>query len=360
MSSSGFFQHSRLRLVLQHLLGRADASRHATLLWLLAIATEKQLPLVSALYALADESSGSRWKRSVEDLGAMIEDGTPLWQALGAVPDLLPAETLSTLQTAGRNGTLVSALRMEAQRISDSVEDSAGESPLAVIFYVSCVALIGAVIVGFLMVFVVPKFKAIFEDFGVDLPDSTIALIDSSGNFLVYFILPISFMLSGLLIWLTGQIFGFWSSPVPRLVSAFPRMAVGGVLRNLGLCVDAGKPLPQAIEAASDYQFSRRLHLQLESVRDAMRAGADCWESLCEEGLINRKELALLKSAERAGNLGWALKSVGKEVDACWRRRILRLVQLLKPAALLVVGLVVMFVTVAMFMPLIKLIRDLA
>ena len=76
-------------------------------------------------------------------------------------------------------------------------------------------------------------------------------------------------------------------------------------------------------------------------------------ESLYRHGLIRKSDLAVLQSAERAGNLSWALRELA---DSNRRRLAYRLnaaLQLLFPPAVLCFGAAVLFIVVAMFLPLI-------
>ena len=66
------------------ILQRGKRTRQASLLWVLTVATDKQVSLTNALDALADESAG-RWSFMVQDLAAMLKQGTPLQEAIAVL-----------------------------------------------------------------------------------------------------------------------------------------------------------------------------------------------------------------------------------------------------------------------------------
>ena len=173
-----FFYTNPIALIVLSLLGINYESRRAALLWVLAIATEKQLPLANALDALAGESDGV-WRNNIEDFAAMIQDGTPMAEAAASVPGLLSDESIMAIRAAAESGTLVTALRSEAERVSLQQELS-NRKIIQTVVYITAVATLAMLIVSFIMIYIIPKFKKIFEDFGVEVPAITTSLIDIS------------------------------------------------------------------------------------------------------------------------------------------------------------------------------------
>ena len=88
--------------------------------------------------------------------------------------------------------------------------------------------------------------------------------------------------------------------------------------------------------------------------------GGDWCESLRRHGLIRQPELAILQAAQRVGNLPWALTEMADSVRRRLAYRVQAVAQLLFPPIVILMGLVVMFIVVALFLPLISLISKLA
>ena len=87
-----------------------------------------------------------------------------------------------------------------------------------------------------------------------------------------------------------------------------------------------------------------------------IQRGAVWSESLCSRNLIGQSDMAVLQAAERAGNLPWAMREMADSNRRRLAYRANALVQMLFPPVVLCFGAMVLFVVVAMFMPLITLI----
>ena len=77
-------------------------------------------------------------------------------------------------------------------------------------------------------------------------------------------------------------------------------------------------------------------------------------------GLITRPESTLLKSAQDAGNLPWALNQLADSLERRFAFRWMTTLEFLQPAVVLFMGFVTLFICLGMFMPLIKLLNDLS
>src|SRR5438309_1506129 len=95
------------------LFGRAEATRQATLLRTLAIAVEKQYPVVNFLEALADEAQG-RWGWKVRGLADLIAAGVAIPDALEASRGVLPEDTMALIRVGAQTGNMSGALREAA------------------------------------------------------------------------------------------------------------------------------------------------------------------------------------------------------------------------------------------------------
>ncbi|MEO1984366.1 MAG: type II secretion system F family protein, partial [Fuerstiella sp.] len=99
---------------------------------------------------------------------------------------------------------------------------------------------------------------------------------------------------------------------------------------------------------------------RLSAVRQELNAGNDCWKSLYNSGFLSWREVAFLESAAKTHHLDWGLIHLARTIDRRRDRWIQRLATFVQPLVVLVVGLVVAFVCVALFIPLIKLLNDLS
>ncbi len=91
-----------------------------------------------------------------------------------------------------------------------------------------------------------------------------------------------------------------------------------------------------------------------------MAAGGDWRDSLRDARFVSSAEQSLLKSAEAAGNLPWALRTVAARQEKRVVYRLAAAVQVLYPILIVMLGALVAFFVVSLFIPLVKLVEGLS
>ncbi len=342
---------------------RAKVARQGALLWVLAISAEKQLPLVDEIEALAEDSRG-QWRGKLHDLADLLKAGISLPDALEQIPGILPPNVLLAARVGAESGTLGPALRLAAAAFTKR-QETIPSSSRGVFVYLCALLCCMVLVVSFIMYYIIPKFKKIFEDFDTELPGLTIGVINLSEVFVEYFYLFLPVLL--FLAWVATTLHvAALTRTIPtagpfRLLSALlPRLYVPDILRNLVLVIEGGRPLAGAVSTMAQSHSQRSLRLRLIQVEEDLNQGDDCWQSLIEAGLLRHGEAAVLAAAQRAGNLPWALRETARSIERRLEFRFAVLLELVRPVLLLGVGILVATFVVGMFMPLIKLLNDLS
>ncbi|MBM4075718.1 MAG: type II secretion system F family protein, partial [Planctomycetes bacterium] len=99
---------------------------------------------------------------------------------------------------------------------------------------------------------------------------------------------------------------------------------------------------------------------QAHLLRTGLDHGDSCWQLLQFHGYLTFDEVILMQSAERTSNLPWALNTLADNLDRRNRFRMKALFEVLRPTVSLMIGLMIAFVSFALFLPLIKLLNDLS
>ncbi len=335
------------------------SSSQSSLLWMLAVAAEKGTPLVEEIDALAEDARGGQRKR-LRDLADMLRAGIPLPEAVENVPGLFPPQVSFAVRTGSETGRLGPALRAAAEGLSSAYEEEQNANKMF-LFYCVFLFLVLLSITNFLMYYIVPKFEAIFRDLGVNLPESTETFFSISRLYVNYFFLATPLMCGAVLLFFFVSLWGMFGGmrfvEIPHFViRLFPRLESATLLRNLSLAVDSGRPMVDAISLSAYYYPRPTLRGILAQIEVAVRHADDSFAQLQQHRLITRSEELLLRSAERVGNLSWALKNVADTIERRNWYRFRLLAEFFKPLVILAFGLLVMCVTVCMFMPLIRMI----
>jgi protein transport protein HofC len=337
-------------------LVRRTSTQQESLLWALAIAAERGLPLAPAALAFTEQFGGGfRWR--AEMLAALLEEGKSLPEAVDAVPGLFTREAQVLVKTGWSSGRLAEALRLAAS--ARQSRQAAWGNVAGSFAYLVAVICFMQTIIGFVLYFIIPKFEAIFKDFGISLPLVTILVIKFSHFVIQYFY--IWFLLGILLlIALPLGVLNLFRWDVPLFDRLYRRRHSALLLRSLALTVKGGKPIATGIARLGEEYPSSWVRDRLREVNLDVQQGGDWVESLRGHGLISRAEGAVLASSQRVGNLEWALEEMAASAERRLGYRLQFWLNLLFPVAILTLGLLVFVVAVAFFAPLVSLISRLS
>jgi protein transport protein HofC len=340
------------------LLAKRRATYQEALLRVMAIASERRMPLAPGIEAFAD-LCGGEYRRKALALAYLLDAGVPLPQALANVPGVLPRPAVILACVGWSEGALATALREAVA--ANEVRKNFRYAFIPKIAYVGGVLMVVQAILSFIMYFITPKFEAIFKDFGVTLPDMTVATIRAShwvvGSGLILFLVPIEL---ALLLYVPFSYFGWIRWDLPFLDRMLGRRDAAALLRSLAINVSSGRPLTSAIRLLADFYPRSWVRSRLRKVHFEIESGQTWHTSLRRHRLIRKGDAAVLESAERAGNLGWALRVLADANDRSLGYRLQALSQILFPVVVALMGVLVAFLAVAYFLPLVRLIETLA
>ncbi|MGA2798427.1 MAG: type II secretion system F family protein [Thermoguttaceae bacterium] len=344
--------------VVVEILRRYYKSKQNTLLWSLAISAEKGIPLVPTLEAFA-RGSGGRLAEKAHRLAQLLNSGVSLPDAIDLVPGILPQKVLPMIRVGYDSGALAKSLRQAVS--TRDLFTIIGNSFFAKLVYIGMVIIFGTGVLTFMLIKIVPNYEKIFRDFRTDLPVMTTALIGTS-NFIVQFgfIFMLLFLLFiGLIIYLMVYYMGWINFSPPGLARIMRRRHAAIILDSLALAAESNQPLGNGVLTLAGTYPQSSIRRKLSYVGAEIRMGRDWSESLCSHGLIKRADQAVLKAAQRVGNLPWAMREMADSNRRRLAYRLNALVQVAYPPVIICIGLMVMFIVVGLFYPLVSLIMRL-
>lgn len=342
--------------------GKRRQAQQAELLWLLATTVSSGSNLASDLESYAKGSWGLR-RRRLLDLAKRIRQGIPLSEIV--VPQgLLPRSATLEIQAGMRSGRLHEALRSAALRQTrELIDDSqAGRAQLA-LMYPAVMITSASLLVGFLMYYIVPKLKKIFDDFGTELPQITKALISASDNVLHFGLLIWPLVVLPVVLFVIASVAQFhgWRVVSQKLVGFwFARAHAADLLRFMSQAVASGRPLQQSLDGLAYMDVPSLMQRRVSLMTSAIVQGDSCWQQLRRQRFLRHKEVALLEAAEKVGNLPWAMNAIADGIERRWSYRLRGLMEVFGPLVVVLIGMAVGFIALGMFMPLVKLLNDLS
>ena len=129
----------------------------------------------------------------------------------------------------------------------------------------------------------------------------------------------------------------------------YPRGRAPDVLRFLHVTTESGRPLMGAFETLAHTTKNRFLSQRFHAILEDIRKGNDCWTALHDYRLLTPSEVRLLQSAQRAGNLSWALKAIAKGIERRIDYRMTLIREYLEPAMIVCIGCLVGAFVIGLF-----------
>lgn len=313
------------------------------------------LSIVEALSAVARKEPPSYKRDIVESLTRQLREGKSFSQALQAHASEFPPLYLALTSASERTGDLPHALsRFIAYRIRmDELRKRIGSALL----YPGLLLGVGGLVVLFLMLYVVPRFSRIYEDFGRDLPFMSRLLMDwgslvsKQGGALLACAaaaLALAIVLVKPRVSFQGALdllgrFG----PLHEKLRLFE---ISRFYRTTGLLQQGGIPLITAMSMGRAL-LGGDLGPQLDLAIADIRAGMALSGALERHGLAPPVALDLIKVGERSGELGEKLIRIADFFDEEQSRWIETFTRLFEPLLMLVIGLVIAGIVVLLYLP---------
>lgn len=349
--------------VIPLLLWQRRRGREGQFLWLLALSVRNNHALAQEVEDHAATWSGSYGTR-LRQLAVYLKAGRPLGVALERVPGLLPCWVIAAIKIGDETGTLSEVLSECATTELNWMKNRFRTGSIgSLLIYLACYPWVIIGPVTFMVYYIVPKMKAIFDGFGTDLPGVTDGFVAFSNHAANYFYLYVPLMFASFLGVLTLLRFDHsgWRNVRSGLFRSFyPRYDAASVMRHLARMIEKGKTLPDSLLAIANSYHRPTIAESIAEVYVDTESGGDCWKSLLNRGFLSRRDLALIQAAQRVGNLPWALREIADVREKRYVFRVDTLVQLFRPVPIIAVGLLVAWVCIAMFMPVVKLVNDLS
>lgn len=325
----------------------------------LATLIGSSMPIEEALAAVAEQSEKQYVRALVMAIRSKVLEGFTLAGSLGEYPGSFNALYRSTVSAGEQSGYLDNVL----ENLADYQERqfSATRNVEMALFYPVALLSLAFLIVGALMIYVVPEMVSVIVDTGQQLPWFTLVLIQITEVLSSYWWLIIIAFVSLVLAtnWLLRQpnIRLQWDRlkfDIP-LVGRVSRSANSSRFANtLSILTRSGVPLVDAMLIASDVVANSWLQRALKRATQSVSEGRSLKASLTEVGQFPPMMLHMIAAGEQSGQLDNMLGRVAEFQQNEVERIVATVVKLFEPLMLLIMGGVVLFIVMAILLPLLS------
>ncbi len=235
--------------------------------------------------------------------------------------------------------------------------------------YPVLVMVVAFLIVTGLVVFIVPKFIEIFKDFKVEMPMMTQILINIS-KFTTSkqgAIILIGGGVGSIIAWkkfkstkFGKRVYDKYKLKVPVFGKLSHNIAVARFTRTLGTLLSSGVPILQAMETVAGAVDNETFYETIMKCRARVREGDSIGDPLAKSGLFPPMVVQMVSIGEETGALDQMLGKVADFYEIEVEAQLQSLAAALEPLMIVVLGVIVGFIVIALFMPMIAMVSSLS
>ena len=314
------------------------------------------IPLLQSLELLVGHGKDALLRESLDQVVAMLKEGMSFSEALEQA-GTFPAVYRANVVAGERSGTLPDVL---ARWLAfQSFAQNSRRRILEALFYP--IFLVGVLIIAVVVIFnvVLPRFSEIYAGSGIEMPQATSILLAIGNVFrqtiylqgvaLVALVVFVRWMLttdSGRRLWERGLL------AIPKLGTLYRMYHSSIFTRTLGVLLAGGMPVLQALEVIQRTTASERMRIRLLNVTELVRAGSSLHLALDQSKLLDPLAVEMARVGEQSSALPEMLSHVADFFDQEVEKATTAVTTLIGPVLILVMGVMVLGLLLAVYVPL--------
>ncbi|HWY40408.1 MAG TPA: type II secretion system F family protein [Chthoniobacterales bacterium] len=332
----------------------------------LATLIDSGLPLLRGLNVLDKQERDSVLKKTIEKLADSVQGGSTFSEGLAQFPFIFN-DLYVNMVKAGEVGGV---LELVLTRLAEFQEKAAKikNKVAAAMVYPIIVMTMAIAIMGFLLVFIVPKFEAIFHDMLGDrpLPAITTLVIGVSRFVQTHWLVIVAIIFALIAGYKFGNRTARGKSVFDRAKLHFPlfgevirKTAISRFSRTLGTLVTSGVPILQALNITRETAGNIVIARAISQVHESVKEGDSIVQPLEASSAFPPMVVSMIDVGEETGQLPEMLLKIADVYDDEVDTSVAAMTAALEPIMIVFLALVVGIIVVALFLPLISIIQGL-
>jgi type IV pilus assembly protein PilC len=327
----------------------------------LATMVQSGMSLLRALYVIEEQTESDKLREVWIEVRKDIEAGVALSDALKRHPDVFNELYVAMVQAGETGGILDQTLVRVATQLE---KDAALRRQIkAAMVYPSLIGGFALIVLVALVAFLVPVFEKIFDDFGGELPAITKFTVFLSHMITGRWYLMIAIVAG--IVWL----FRYWKKSKTgrvqwdRIKLKFP-MKIGGIVQKVALArfsrtfsglIAAGVPMLEAIDITGRTSGNKVIEMAMDDVRDSVKRGGSLTAPMAAvPEAFPVMVTQMIGVGEETGALETMMSKVADFYEEQVEAAVKALTSILEPVMIVVVGSIVGFIVIAMYLPMFK------
>ncbi len=326
-----------------------------TFTYQLGVLLDAGFTLDRSLSILSGLAEKKKLEEMIKDILSQIRSGKSFSEALSRFPAVFPLFYVNMIKAGEAGGFIEDVISRMAAYLENT--ESLKADVRSALVYPAFLSVVGGAAVVMMLTFVVPQFSKIFTDMGEALPLPTVILLAVSNGLINYWWI---ILLAGTALFFTVRRYlktekgsRAWDRlkfRLPLFGRLYKETAVSRFARTLGTLLGSGVPLLNAFDIVKGTLGSEKMSEIISSVREAARKGRGISEPLKNSDVFPPIAVHMITVGEETGRLDEMLTKVADRFDLEVKTTVKRLLSLLEPALILLMGVIIGFIVVAMLL----------
>jgi type IV pilus assembly protein PilC len=337
--------------------GRIKSADMAALCWQLTTMVEGGIPITAALETIASDIENKRLQEVLEQILDKMQKGETLSEAVGAFPGVFNHLSRAIILAGESGGTLSSSLRRLAEYYDN--RDKLAKKVKGAVAYPAFVFTFIVLIVVFIMAFIIPRFKVIFDQFGGELPAFTQAfmtfydILKHNLFFIIGFVMFVVFL--AIVAYTRTRkghyVFSRMVLSLPLLGKVISQAFIATFCTTMSTLLSAGVSVLEVFDILSSMTSNDIIKDAIEQTRDRVVGGLNIHLSMTESGFFPNLVVKMIEVGEESGSLSRVLERTAAYYERKVDSTITTLMSLLEPIMIITVGAIVLVIVLALYLP---------
>jgi len=314
-------------------------------------------PLAEALAALERQIKDEAWRDAIGDVRLELESGSPLSEAMAQHPECFDSVYRHMIAAGESGGELTGMLERLAELTHKRMHIRSAIQ--GAMIYPCLLSVVAVSVLVLLMVFVIPRFGELFDSLDTAQPPSTAVLLAASEIVRTHWwalVIGLVGLIAGLKIYFKTdsgrRAFDTIILRLPKVGGIIRNFATARIVRMLGVLLESRVPVLEALTLTRDTTSNVHYTELMDRAEKAVSQGEEISSVFADSDLITPAVYEATRSGEKSGQVGPLLLNLSDFLDEENEVTLKALTSIIEPVILIVMGLLVGFVALSMFMPL--------
>lgn len=313
------------------------------------------LPILRALDLLADRTTRSGLRAVLDDIRHRVRGGDSLSEAFAA-QGLFSEVYTSSLLAGERSGNLAGVLDqyIAYQKVTGSVR----RRLLTALVYPALLVVVAAAVLSYVTLHVIPRFAELYSEMNVALPALTVAVVSVALNLRASLLVVLLLVATLVVVYLVvsrseagAQTLDRARMNLPLVGDIVLKFRLAQFCRTLNTLLSGGIPLVPSLEVSAGALESPALRRAMEIAARQVTEGQSLHAALAGTGIVPTLVTEMIEVGEGTGALPQMLTSVAEFYEEELNTQLTRLMALVEPLLLLVMGGTILVILVALYLP---------